>query len=56
MKKRKKKPINPLWLLPSDERHKGFNRDKDRLLKECGFLPAREYQDRIDALIEKWHI
>jgi hypothetical protein len=54
MQKKRKK--NPLWTKPYNERLRGYEADKDRLLRECANLPAQDFQRRLDELIEKWHI
>ncbi len=56
MKKRKNRITNPLWLKPYEERLRGYERDKDELLREYAKLPAMDFQRRLDELIEKWHI
>ncbi len=55
MKKTKIKK-NPLWLKPYNDRLRGYEADKDELLRTCGSLPADEYQKRLDELIFKWNI
>lgn len=54
--KKRKKSFNPLWLKPYEERLRGYEADKDKLLRECANLPAVDFQRRLDELIEKWHI
>lgn len=56
MKKRKNRITNPVWLKPYEERLRGYERDKDELLREYAKLPAMDFQRRLDELIEKWHI
>lgn len=55
MAKMKIKP-NQLWRKPYNERLRGYEADKDALLRNCGSLPAEEYQKRLDELIFKWNI
>jgi len=55
MTKKKPKP-NPIWLKPYNERLRGYEADKDELLRRCGALSAAEYQKRLDELIFKWNI
>ncbi len=56
MKKRKNRIVNPLWLKPYEERLRGYEADKDKLLRESAKLPAMDFQRHLDELIEKWHI
>ncbi len=56
MKKTKKIKPNPLWLLPYNERQRGYEADKDALLRSCGALSAAEYQKKLDELIFKWNV
>lgn len=57
MKKKTNRPKpNPLWLMPYHDRQRGYEADKDALLRTSGALSAAEYQKRLDELIFKWNI
>lgn len=57
MKKKTNRPKpNPLWLMPYHDRQRGYEADKDAMLRTSGTLSAAEYQKRLDELIFKWNI
>ena len=56
MKKQKTMIRSSLRALPYRERLKGYERDKDELLRVAAGLPAPEFQKMLDELIEKWGI
>ena len=52
----KKKTMKPKTLMSYQERLRGYEADKDELLRKAAGLPAADFQRMLDQLIEKWKI
>jgi len=51
-----KKTKKPKTLMSYQERLRGYEADKDELLRQAADLPAAEFQQLLDQLIDKWKI
>jgi len=51
-----KKTKKPKTLMSYQERLRGYEADKDELLRKAAGLPAVEFQRLLDQLIDKWKI
>ena len=52
----KKMMTKPKKLMSYQERLRGYEADKDELLRKAAGLPAAEFQRLRDQLIDKWKI
>lgn len=51
-----KRPKIPTTMMSYQERLRGYERDKEELLRTAASLPAAEFQRMLDELIRKWKI
>lgn len=52
----KKMMTKPKKLMSYQERLRGYEADKDELLRKAAGLPDSEFQRLLDQLIDKWKI
>lgn len=53
---KKAEELNPVRLLPYDDRLKLYEKEKDKLLREERSLPATEFQRKLRALFKKYDL
>lgn len=53
---KKSEELNPVRLLPYEQRLKMYEKEKDKLLREERSMPASEFQRKLRALFKKYDL